>query len=118
MKKMLRSASIILLVAAFAGTLHAQTNPTLSVQGILKKSNGVAVDDGSYSITFKLYKSETGGTAIWTETQPSVEVSSGIYSASLGTVTPLTVAFDTLYFLGVTVGSTELTPPVLLTSAP
>ncbi|MBK9337239.1 MAG: hypothetical protein IPM98_11955 [Lewinellaceae bacterium] len=115
----LRGLSLFLGFLAFSfSNLYAQTSPTLSVQGILKKSNGVAVDDGAYSITFKLYKSETGGTAIWTETQPTVEVSSGIYSATLGTVTPLTVPFDTLYFLGVTVGSTELTPRVLLTSAP
>lgn len=115
----LRGLSLFFGFLAFSfSNLHAQTSPTLSVQGILKKSNGVAVDDGAYSITFKLYKSETGGTAIWTETQPTVEVSSGIYSATLGTVTPLTVPFDTLYFLGVTVGSTELTPRVLLTSAP
>lgn len=98
--------------------LYAQLDPTLSVQGILKKANGVAVDDGTYSITFKLYANETGGTALWTETQASVEVSSGIYSANLGTITPLNVPFDQLYYLGVTVGSTELTPRVLLTSAP
>lgn len=94
-------------------------SPTLSVQGILKKANGVAVDDGTYSITFKLYKAETGGAALWTDVQPSVEVSSGIYSATLGSdANPLNLPFDTLYYLGVTIGSTELTPRVLLTSAP
>ncbi len=111
----------LLLFTCFVGTLtslHAQIDPTLSVQGILKKANGVAVDDGTYSITFRLYTQPTGGTALWSETQSSVEVSSGIYSATLGTVTPLSVAFDQLYYLGVTVGSTELTPRVLLTSAP
>ncbi|MDX2134924.1 MAG: hypothetical protein SFV52_09065 [Saprospiraceae bacterium] len=112
----------LLLFTCFVGTLtslHAQIDPTLSVQGILKKANGVAVDDGTYSITFRLYTQPTGGTALWSETQSSVEVSSGIYSATLGGVQPFTgVTFDTLYYLGVTVGSTELTPRVLLTSAP
>jgi hypothetical protein len=36
----------------------------------------------------------------------------------LGVINPLNVAFDQLYYLGVTVGSTELTPRILLTSAP
>lgn len=118
MTKMLRSSLFLLLLLAFASQAHAQVDPTLSVQGILKKSNGVAVEDGSYKITFKLYTVETGGSAIWTEVQENVEVSSGIYSATLGVITPLTVTFNQLYYLGVTVGSTELTPRILLTSAP
>lgn len=116
----IRLAYLLALSAGlFAATVaHAQVNPTLSIQGILKKSNGVAVDDGTYSLTFKLYTVETGGSAIWQETQTGIEVTSGIYNAVLGAVTPLTATFDQLYYLGVTVGSTELTPRVLLTSAP
>ena len=116
----IRLAYLLLLGACIFATttLQAQTNPTLSIQGILKKSNGVAVDDGTYSLTFKLYTQETGGSIVWQETQAGVEVNSGIYNAVLGAVNPLTAAFDQLYYLGVTVGSTELTPRVLLTSAP
>ncbi len=116
----IRLAYLLLFgVCIFAtNNLQAQANPTLSIQGILKKSNGVAVDDGTYSLTFKLYTQETGGSIVWQETQAGVEVNSGIYNAVLGSVTPLTAAFDQLYYLGVTVGSTELTPRVLLTSAP
>jgi hypothetical protein len=116
----IRLAYLLLLGACIFATttLQAQTNPTLSIQGILKKSNGVAVDDGTYSLTFKLYTQETGGSIVWQETQAGVEVNSGIYNAVLGAVNPLTAAFDQLYYLGVTVGSSELTPRVLLTSAP
>jgi hypothetical protein len=95
-----------------------QSQATLSIQGILKKSSGIAVEDGNYNITFKLYTAPTGGTAIWTESQTDVEVSSGIYSAALGTTNPLNVPFNQLYYLGVTIGSSELTPRILLTSAP
>lgn len=114
-----------LLAAAFCCFVfvlpsHAQTGtkPTLSVQGILKKANGVAVDDGTYSMTFRLYTAESGGTAIWSENQSNIDVSSGIYSATLGTIEPLNVAFTQLYYLGVTIGATEMKPRVLLTSAP
>ncbi len=105
-----------LLFSAQLSVLHAQA--TLSIQGILKKTNGVAVDDGTYDMTFKLYATETGGAAIWTETQLGVEVSSGIYSTVLGNTTPLTAAFNQIYYLGVTIGSAELTPRIQLTSAP
>jgi hypothetical protein len=108
--------AVILIFGAQAMELQAQA--TLSIQGILKKSNGVAVDDGNYTITFKLYTVVAGGTAIWSETQNDVEVSSGIYSAVLGSSTVLNVPFNQLYYLGVTIGSTELTPRILLTSAP
>ncbi len=115
---MVRSLLLLLCFLACAAQSYAQLNPTLSIQGILKKSNGVAVHDGAYSMTFQLYTVPVGGSAIWTETQPQVEVSSGIYSATLGNVTPLNIPFNQLYYLGVTVGSTELTPRNLLTTAP
>lgn len=118
MNKMLRSSFFLLFMLVFASQIHAQINPTLSVQGILKKANGVAVEDNTYNITFRLYTVETGGTAIWSENQTDVEVSSGIYSATLGVISPLNVPFNQLYYLGVTVGSAELTPRILLTSAP
>ena len=92
---------------------------TLSVQGIVKKSNGVALDDGEYSITFKIYATDGSPSgALWTEINPTVEVISGIYSVVLGSVTPLNLAFDQDYELGVTIGSQELVPRTALTSAP
>ncbi len=118
MKIMVRSLLLFSCFLACAAQVHAQVDPTLSIQGILKKSNGVAVDDGNYSITFKLYTVAIGGSAVWTETQSSVEINSGIYSATLGIVSPLNVPFNQPYFLGVTFGSTELSPRVLLTAAP
>lgn len=100
-----------------AGGLSAQA--TLSFQGILKKSNGIAVDDGEYSLKFSLYDTEQGGTAIWSETQTNVEINSGIYSVLLGSTNPITASFNSVYYLGVKVGGTpELTPRLRLTSAP
>lgn len=114
---MLALGSLLLLI--FSGqALHAQ-GARLGVQGILKKSNGAALDDGNYSITFKLYNTEQGGTALWTETQPDVEVTSGIYTVALGSVTSLSLPFNEDYYLGVKVGTTpEMSPRVKLTTAP
>jgi len=91
---------------------------TISYQGVLTDTSGKAVPDGVYNLTFKLYNEIIGGTPLWSETQP-VTVSKGIFHAILGAVNPLALAFDTQYWLGVTVeGGSELTPRIKLTSAP
>lgn len=114
----------VLLFAFFSCTLCFQPTAlaqtaTLGIQGILKKANGNAVDDGSYALKFRLYEQAEGGTPIWEETQPDVEVVGGIYTATLGTVVALDPPFDTIYYLGVSVGSTsEMLPRIRLTTAP
>ncbi len=121
MKIMVRSLLFLTCFLACADQASAQFNPTLNIQGILKKSNGEALEDGDYSLTFKLYTVSAGvDPAVWTEIQPAVAVSSGIYSTTLGSITSLTLPFNQLYYLGVTVGAgpMELTPRSLLTSAP
>lgn len=97
----------------------AQSGATLSIQGIIQKSNGAAVDDGKYNLTFKLYSTASGGTPVHTESQ-DVTVTGGIYSTELGGgSTPLTAAFDQTYYLGVSVdGGAELIPRARLTSSP
>jgi hypothetical protein len=112
----------LLLIAVFLCGFSIQitySQATLSIQGVIKKSDGKAVDDGTYSVTFALYTTETGGVAVWSENQPNLDVTGGIYSALLGSINPLTAAFNQPYFLGVKVGTgTELTPRARLTSSP
>ncbi len=115
MKKLI--FTLCLLLVALSADLIAQA--TLSVQGTIQKSFGAAVDDGTYSLTFKLYALETGGSPVWSETQTNVEITGGVYSVVLGSVNPLTAAFNQTYYLGITVdGGTELTPRAQLTSSP
>ena len=117
MKKFLQLAfGAMLLLVLTAQSLHAQTN--LSVQGTIQNFNGSAVDNGLYDVIFKLYTTDAGGTALWSETQ-SLSVTGGVYSALLGAVNPLTVPFDQAYYLGITLpGGPELTPRSRLTSSP
>lgn len=118
MKKM-RFFLLLLILGFFAVNPALAQNAKLGIQGILKKANGNAVDDGTYSLTFKLYNVSTGGTALWSETQADVEVASGIYTATLGSANPLNIPFNETYYLGVTVGSTtEMLPRIQLTTAP
>lgn len=93
---------------------------TFSVQGVLRDPLGKTVDDGNYSITFRLYEQSTGGTAIWNETQGSVEVLHGVFNVELGIVNSLSdTPFDTTYWLGISIeGGTELEPRFKLLKAP
>ena len=121
MKKTLTKILAVLAIGlSLAGQLAAQSVVgTLSIQGSLKANNGQAVDNGAYALTFKLYTAQTGGTAIWTEVHPDVNIVGGIYSVELGTITPLTPAFDVPYWLGISIGSSiELQPRTALTTAP
>jgi hypothetical protein len=120
-------AFFIQLVAIFgcffiSGNLFAQDDiPKISIQGTLKDANGAAVDDGTYAVTFSLYNSVSGGTAGWTEVVSDLSVSGGVYSYVLGSDpgNPLDrTIFAAAVYLGVKVGSTELTPRTELTYAP
>lgn len=105
------------LMVAFSTQLNAQA--LLSFQGIINNSDGTAVDNGTYSINFKLYESQNGGTPIWTETQDDVQVTGGIYSVLLGIVDTLDAPFDKTYYLGIAVdGGAEFVPRIQLTSSP
>ncbi len=112
-------STLLTLIFLFGALTFLGAQANLSVQGTLQKSTGVSVEDGEYSLTFKLYTTETGGTPVWSETQPNVNVIGGVYSVTLGSVNPLSAAFDRPYFLGITLGSgAELTPRAALTSSP
>ncbi len=114
--------SIILLLGFFiVFNTNAQSTQSrkLSVQGYLKDGNGKAVDNGNYAITFKVYDVATGGTALWTEDNPAVNVYGGIYTVQLGSITDIsTLAWDKPYFLGISISGTELSPRTELTYAP
>ena len=118
----MKSLSIILLFFCFgAVSLHGQ-NAVLTVQGILKKSDGSAVPDDVYTLKFGLYDAAFGGTEVWSETLNDVETNGGLYSALLGLDPghPLDAPFDVPYYLGVKIGnsSQELLPRPRLSAAP
>lgn len=102
-----------------ASGIFAQ-NAALSVQGVLTKTDGTAVDDGNYSMTFSLWTASGGGTKVHEETLSQVETTGGVYSVLLGTngFDP-TATFSQVYYLGVQVnGGAELSPRPRLTHAP
>lgn len=110
-----RMAAALLSFVVCAAALAAPP-ATMSFQGYLTGSGGAPVT-GNQAIVFRLYDVAAGGAALWTETQPSVAVSAGIYNVTLGALTPMALPFDAPYFLGITVGAeSEMTPRLPLAS--
>lgn len=59
----------------------------INYQGELTDSEGKALD-GTYDMIFRLYDAATGGGLLWSENQPAVTVTGGIYNVELASVTP------------------------------
>jgi len=110
--------SILVFVLASQISWAEVPRRTMSYQGILTDGSSIAVSDGTYSLTFSIYDVETLGAHLWTETHPSVMVANGVFYVILGSITPLNIAFDQQYWLGIAVGpNPEMTPRIQLTAA-
>jgi len=61
---------------------------TVNYQGRLADNLGTPIND-TVSLTFALYETEIGGTAVWSGNHGAVPVSDGLFSVRLGQITPL-----------------------------
>ncbi len=101
---------ICIVFFLLAGVSFSAIPHIISFQGRLLSSAGTPVPDGSYSILFSIYDADTGGNLLWTETR-NVTTVSGYYNLTLGSSTPINLAFDKAYYIGVKVGGdAEMTP--------
>lgn len=114
-------AIVSLYVIFVTSFVNAQVPQLLNYQGKLVKADGIA-EEGTFAMVFSIYSTETGGTALWTETQNDVKVINGVFKAFLGSVS----AFPNTLFAGsgdryldIKVGNeAEMTPRFRLTSVP
>jgi hypothetical protein len=107
----------MIILAAFHST-YAQIPRTLSYQAVLTDNAGIPKPDGMYAITFRLYVAESGGAALWTESQ-TLQLKQGLFSAVLGTVVPLgpELTFAQPYWLSLEVApDAEMSPRLPLTA--
>jgi hypothetical protein len=106
-----RVVSLMLLVTFVVAIIatnvaKAEVPSTVSYQGRLTTSTGVPVDDGTYSIAFRIYDDSTGGNLFWEEVK-SVSIVGGLFSVQLGETNPLnqnTLAIPNL-FLALQIGA-------------
>ena len=80
---------LALAIVALALPAAAVVPGRVDFQGLLLDSGGQKVN-GAVDLVFTLYDAPTGGTSLWTESHPDVQVSDGVYGVTLGTTTPLT----------------------------
>ena len=104
---------VVLSVLLIAPAVQAVVPGLINYQGTLTDDNGVALDT-TVAMIFTIYYDSTGAASIWTETQPAVEVTSGIFNVLLGSVNPISEGLfggSPSRWLGVQVGGDpELTP--------
>jgi len=104
---------MILLLLAMSVAAGAAVPPMISYQGKLMQPNGAPVPDGTKSMQFAIYDVPTGGTPLWSEINPSVQVKGGLFATMLGSVVNLPAnIFDSPdRWFGVKVGTDpEMTP--------
>lgn len=106
-----------LLILATVGSATATVPATMSYQGLLKDAGGLVIPDGDYNLTFRLFNQADGGAPLWSETQ-MLSARDGVFSAVLGSVTPLTLAFDAQYWISLQVAANPELPRVVLASVP
>jgi hypothetical protein len=77
-------------------------------------SNGMPVADGTYSVVFRVFDIETGGTELWSETQ-SLAVTGGLFNHHLGSINsfPTDLFAASPRFLEVQVGADPAMAPRL-----
>ncbi|MCG8431055.1 MAG: hypothetical protein MJA29_07770, partial [Candidatus Omnitrophica bacterium] len=83
-------------------------------QAKVTDSEGAALT-GTHTVIFRLYDTETGGSALWSETQSVIPTSEGVMSCYLGSSTAFGsgMDFNELYYLSVEIdGDGEMSPRI------
>lgn len=120
MKKMKESCiilSITLFIILNIATASADIPQLISVQGRLTDTSDSPITTPT-SYTFNIYNTPAGGTELWTEPHTIDHDETGIFTALLGSATPLNIAFDEPYWLEVEIQGETLSPRYQMTSAP
>lgn len=99
------SAVVFFFVLSFSYA-YAEVPKMINYQGKITTPQGALISD-TFSMVFSIYADSTGGTPLWTETQPSVKVEYGVFSVLLGSVNPIPASvFDgNTRYLGLKVGN-------------
>jgi len=118
MPTMPRVHAVALLALLVSAPTAAQVPQLLGYQGRLLRADGTAAT-GTASVTFAVFGAESGGTALWQETQ-TLGLSDGYYSTFLGLVSqPSDSIFDAGgRWMELRVGGETLSPRQKLGSVP
>ena len=88
---MVRKLALVVFLLMLSVSAFAQitaTPATMNFQGRLARPDGTPVANGTYTLTFRLYDQQIGGTVRWAEQIGSVVVRNGVFSCVLGNILP------------------------------
>jgi hypothetical protein len=111
-------ACLVCCLGLWAAAASGAIPRTLNYQGRLTNSSTGAPLQGAHEMTFRIYELESGGTAVWTETEAAEVDSVGVVSLILGADTPIDLVFDHPMWLEVEVDGEVLLPRREITSVP
>jgi len=119
-KRSLLAMAVVFLLILMTISGWASVPTMMNYQGKLTDTEGKPLN-GSYNMTFYLFTSASGGSAIWSENHTDVDVTDGIYNVILGSINPLATGLfneNDLVYLEVEIEGESLDPRQQLTSAP
>ena len=114
------AAAAFTVAALSLGTARAQQVPGLmTFQGRLTDASNNPLG-GSHALIFRIFDASSAGAQLWTETQPAVTVTNGVFSVYLGTATALTpdIFSGASTYLEIVVDGTTLSPRERLVASP
>lgn len=106
----------LIIILSICAISYAAIPHVINYQGRLtdKEDNPL---NGNFLVTFRFYEVQEGGTSTWEESH-ILSIRNGVFSALLGSITPLNVNFDKDLWLGIEVASDgEMTPRIKLASS-
>jgi len=106
---------VAVMVISHAASAAVTVPTKMNFQGRLTDSAGNVKANGLYNMKFRLFTVSSGGSAVWTETRETtnrVQVTNGLFSVQLGSVTPLS---DSLFASGALYTEVELPTPATAT---
>ncbi len=108
---------LLLAVGTTAAPARADTPSLIHYQAVVRDGAGRLVD-GRVELVFRIFTSSTASTPVWEELHPSVDVTGGLVSLALGSVTPLSPALldGPERWLELVVDRETLSPRLRLTS--
>ncbi|GMU41995.1 MAG: hypothetical protein AMXMBFR23_28610 [Chloroflexota bacterium] len=96
-RRWLWSAALALVVGQALPVDAATVDRTLNIQGMVLTSSGVPAG-GTFTMTFRLFAAQTGGTKLWEQVKTGVVVTAGVFDVQLGPmITGVLEAYDAVW---------------------
>jgi hypothetical protein len=109
---------LLTLTLTVIGTSSAEIPKKITYQGRLTDGATGNPLAGTHEMAFGIYDDPDEGVLLWSESQPVPADSLGVFSAVLGSITPIEVTFDGPVWLEVQVGGEALWPRREIVSVP